>query len=156
MDRSALTPRQQEVAAYELLGLDVVISDDLSECTALEVNSAPRQASTELSLQVGMYEISLGLERTPVEEGQRWLELHPSGAVIVPEAGAPSEPEPEPEPHRGSGEDEAGRFVQGDGWAAAAAAERRQGRQSTLAGRAAAAEPEPEVYAFLDAFPGLV
>ena len=119
-----------------------MVSNDLSECTALEVNSSPRQASSELALQVGMYEISLGLERTPVEEGQRWLELHPSGAVIVPEPVEPvSEPEPEPEPEpRREGEDTAGRFVQSDGavWAAAAA------------------EPAPGVQSFLCGFPGLV
>jgi hypothetical protein len=52
VQRSALLPRQREGIAYELLGLDVVVSADLSQCTALEVNARPRQQHTEGAMQL--------------------------------------------------------------------------------------------------------
>ena len=74
VQRDRLTPRQQECLGLELFGLDVIVSEDMS-CTALEVNSGPRQCTDEEEMQYSMYEIALGLERTPVDEGMRWLEL---------------------------------------------------------------------------------
>ncbi len=78
VQRDRLTPRQQECLGLELLGLDVIVNEDMS-CTALEVNSGPRQCVDEEEMQYSMYEIALGLERTPVDEGMRWLELGTTG-----------------------------------------------------------------------------
>ena len=78
LQRDQLTPRQQECLGLELLGLDVIVSEDMS-CTALEVNSGPRQCPDEDEMQYSMYEIALGLERTHVDEGMRWLELRTTG-----------------------------------------------------------------------------
>jgi hypothetical protein len=75
LQRSALTPHQRECTAYELLGLDVVVSADLSYCVALEVQPSPRQRETEMAMQLGMYEIVLGLDRRESAVGAAWLEL---------------------------------------------------------------------------------
>lgn len=81
LQRDQLTPRQQEHLGLELLGLDVMVSEDMT-CTALEVNSGPRQCADEDEMQYSMYEIALGLKRTHVDEGMRWLELRPTGEPV--------------------------------------------------------------------------
>jgi hypothetical protein len=83
VQRDKLTPRQQECLGFELFGLDVMVSEDLQHCTALEVNSGPRQCAEEFEMQLGMYEIALGLETTPADEGLRWLELRPPTAAVA-------------------------------------------------------------------------
>eukprot|EP01050_Picozoa_sp_SAG11_P010996 SAG11_NODE_1136_length_5731_cov_23.656250_7_plen_109_part_00 len=101
LQRSALTSHQRECTAYELLGLDVVVSADLSYCVALEVQPSPRQQETEIAMQLvrfracssvlswsahgfkidvrvrrqGMYEIVLGLVGGQPAPGAAWLEL---------------------------------------------------------------------------------
>lgn len=52
LQHSSLNPQQQECTAYELLGLDVVVSADLSYCAALEVQPSPRQQETEIGMQL--------------------------------------------------------------------------------------------------------
>ena len=108
MQRDQLTLRQQECLGLELLGLDVIVSEDMS-CTALEVNSGPRQCADEDEMQYSMYEIALGLERSPVDKGMQWLPLGTVGkqAVASPSTGRVatwagtnrvSEPAPAPAP----------------------------------------------------------
>ena len=70
-------------AEHGISAITRVVSEDLQHCTALEVNSGPRQCAEEFEMQLGMYEIALGLETTPADEGLRWLELRPPTAAVA-------------------------------------------------------------------------
>ena len=76
---------QQESAAYELFGLDVVVSED-RQCTVLEVQQTPRQLDSEASMRLSMLELALGLSPTY----DCWCRI-PSGS----ESGHQEQQEPE-------------------------------------------------------------
>ena len=85
---------QQESAAYELFGLDVVVSED-RRCTVLEVQQTPRQLDSEASMRLSMLELVLGLSPTydcwcripsgsePGQHEQQMTEPEPSGPVLL-------------------------------------------------------------------------
>ena len=81
-----LTARQRQCPAYELLGVDVMLTADLSHAFALECNSGPRLRDSEAAMQLAMMRIVLGGcaaeekaeeggEKGEVREGDEWIEL---------------------------------------------------------------------------------
>jgi hypothetical protein len=65
LEASELTTKQRECLAYELFGVDLIISGDetqIDKChaLALEVNAGPNQSEFEATMQLEMMEIVLG------------------------------------------------------------------------------------------------